>query len=79
MWGPCDSGVFLSRYLRELENAAIHDGYIPSFLVRILGAWNVKVFRLSIRLSLVLGGSSINAGRTRLASISCFALACTLS
>lgn len=78
MRGHCDSEGLSFTAFRQIRNA-FHDRYIPSFLVRILGAWNVKVFRLSIRLSLVLGGSSINAGRTRLASISCLALACTLS
>ena len=48
---------------------------IPSFLVLMIGAWKVNVFRLS---NLVLGSSSTNAGRTRLASISCLALACIL-
>ena len=79
MRGSCDLGRTLSHGIHGKPGNAFHDVYIPSFLVRMLGAWNVKVFRLSIRLSLVLGGSSINAGRTRLASISCFALACTLS
>lgn len=61
----------LSLDITHLAQNGVHEAYIPSFLVRILDAWKVKVFLLS----LVLGGWSTQAGRTRLANNSCLAFA----
>ena len=61
----------LSLDITHLAQNGVYEAYIPSFLVRILDAWKVKVFLLS----LVLGGWSTQAGRTRLANNSCLAFA----